>query len=166
MNSHRYAERIGSLNARLLPLRPTRSMSEMLPLRNKARKHISACSRETTKNFGWTVLPHPPCSPDIARSYCHLIGGFKISARRPLCQTRGTHCRTPYSSGYVGGRVTLPGVRLSTKETTLNFTVPSAKHFEIFPCPTFKEQEVKVTYVISWQPVLCYGNNYILLFSC
>jgi hypothetical protein len=119
-------------------------MSEMLPLRDKARKNTNACSRKNTKNFGWTVLPYPTYIPDITPLYCHLFGRFKIAARTPLYQTRGTH-----GSGCTGGRVTSPGGRLSTKkETTLKFSMPSAKPCGIVSCPTFKQHEIKIRYII------------------
>jgi histone-lysine N-methyltransferase SETMAR len=32
---------------------------------------------EAATKFGWTVLPHPPCSLDLAPSDIHLFGALK-----------------------------------------------------------------------------------------
>ena len=37
---------------------------------------------EHIANLGWTVLPHPPYSPDLAPSDFHLFGPMKDGLRR------------------------------------------------------------------------------------
>jgi hypothetical protein len=38
-------------------------------------------TREIIANTGWTVLPHPAHSPDLAPSDCHLFGPVKNAVR-------------------------------------------------------------------------------------
>jgi hypothetical protein len=66
------------------------NISDVLFLHDNARPHTSVCPAEATKNFGWTVLPHPPYRPDLAPSGFYLLGSLKMSARRPLRQGRDT----------------------------------------------------------------------------
>ncbi|PNF17771.1 hypothetical protein B7P43_G06889, partial [Cryptotermes secundus] len=39
--------------------------------------HTSLETTTHTAKFGWTVLPHPPYSPDLASSHFHLFGPMK-----------------------------------------------------------------------------------------
>jgi histone-lysine N-methyltransferase SETMAR len=41
------------------------------------RPHTSVQTQEAITKFGWTVLPHPPYSPDLAQSDFHLFGPLK-----------------------------------------------------------------------------------------
>ena len=38
-------------------------------------------TREATATMGWTVLPHPPYSPDLAPYDFHLFGPLKYALR-------------------------------------------------------------------------------------
>ena len=40
-------------------------------------QHASLRTQEAIAKFGWTLLPHPPYSPDLAPSYLHLFGPLK-----------------------------------------------------------------------------------------
>jgi histone-lysine N-methyltransferase SETMAR len=42
-----------------------------------ARPHTFLKTREIITKFGWTVLHHPPHSPDLAPSDFHLFGALK-----------------------------------------------------------------------------------------
>ena len=44
---------------------------------DNARPHTSIRIVEACTSFGWTVIPHPPYSPDLARSDYHLFGLIK-----------------------------------------------------------------------------------------
>jgi histone-lysine N-methyltransferase SETMAR len=47
-------------------VRPNRNAGDMLIQHDNARPHTSLRSQEAIAKFGWTVLPHPPYSPDLA----------------------------------------------------------------------------------------------------
>jgi histone-lysine N-methyltransferase SETMAR len=49
----------------------------MLLQHDSARPHTSLKTREAITKFGWTVLPHPPYSPDLAPSDFHLLIALK-----------------------------------------------------------------------------------------
>ena len=51
---------------------------------DNARPHTSLRTQEAITKFCWTVLPHPPYSPDLAPSDFHLFGPLKDT----LCGTR------------------------------------------------------------------------------
>ncbi|GFR59857.1 histone-lysine N-methyltransferase SETMAR [Elysia marginata] len=48
-------------------------IGNVLLLHDNARAHTSIRSRETIASFGWTILPHPSYSPDLAFSDYHLF---------------------------------------------------------------------------------------------
>jgi hypothetical protein len=52
-----------------------------LLLHDNARSHISQENKDENTEFGWTTLPHPPYSPDVAPSDYHLFGKLKESLR-------------------------------------------------------------------------------------
>jgi len=49
----------------------------MLIQHDNAHPHTSLRTQEAISKFGWTVLPHPPYSPDLALSDFHLFGPLK-----------------------------------------------------------------------------------------
>jgi histone-lysine N-methyltransferase SETMAR len=51
---------------------------------DNAHPHTSLRTQEAIAKFGWTVLPHPAYSPDLALSDFHLFGPMKDT----LCGTR------------------------------------------------------------------------------
>ena len=54
-----------------------KSQSSVIFLQDNARPHTAALTRETLEQLKWTVLPHPPYSPDLAPSDYHLFGPLK-----------------------------------------------------------------------------------------
>ena len=50
---------------------------EILYHHDNAPPHAAKLTRDTLVGFGWTVLPHPPYSPDLAPSDFHLFGKLK-----------------------------------------------------------------------------------------
>jgi histone-lysine N-methyltransferase SETMAR len=42
-------------------------------LHDNAKPHVAKVTLETTNRLGWETLVHPPYSPDIAPSDCHLF---------------------------------------------------------------------------------------------
>ena len=53
----------------------------MLLLHDNARPHTANRTWAAIEKLGWTVLPHPPYSPDLAPSDFHLFGKLKESLR-------------------------------------------------------------------------------------
>jgi hypothetical protein len=49
-------------------------MKDVLLLQDNSRPHSSLRTRETDAKIGWTDLPRPAHSPDLAPSYCYLFG--------------------------------------------------------------------------------------------
>jgi len=45
---------------------------------DKARPHVAARTMDTIQKLKWNILPHPPYSPDLAPSDCHLFGPLKV----------------------------------------------------------------------------------------
>jgi histone-lysine N-methyltransferase SETMAR len=62
-------------------VRPGKNPAEMLLQHDDARPHTSLRAREHITKMGWTVLPHPPYSPDLAPSDFHLFGSLKNALR-------------------------------------------------------------------------------------
>jgi len=79
----------------------TRKMSELLLLL-KMPSHRSVCTAEAVRNFGLTVLPHPPCSSDLAPSDSPHLFILKTACEDPIIQTE-RHCRTHSQVAAEGG---------------------------------------------------------------
>jgi hypothetical protein len=56
-------------------------MMEQFLLHDNARRHTNMPTREATATMWWTVLPHPPYSPDLASYDFHLFGPLKDALR-------------------------------------------------------------------------------------
>ena len=68
------------LKARISRVRPEKKAT--LPLQqDNARPRTSFQTVEHTATLGWTVLLHPPYSPDLAPSDFHLFGSMKDGPR-------------------------------------------------------------------------------------
>ena len=59
-------------------MRPGLPMQQVLFHQDNAPPHTSAKTREVIRSNGWTTLPHPPYSPDLAPSDYHLFGPMKL----------------------------------------------------------------------------------------
>jgi histone-lysine N-methyltransferase SETMAR len=84
INSESYVRTLQKLQKRLRRIRPTRAMQDVLLQHDNARPHSSLRTMEVITKFGWTVVPHPAYSPDLAPSDYHLFGKLKDGLR-------GTH---------------------------------------------------------------------------
>jgi hypothetical protein len=69
---------------RIRMVRPNRKIDQVLLLlllrdntQPHTRRHTSPRTREAITTIGWTFLPHPPYSPDLAPSDYHLCGPVK-----------------------------------------------------------------------------------------
>ncbi|PNF14079.1 hypothetical protein B7P43_G02148 [Cryptotermes secundus] len=76
VNSERYKTTLTKLKARISRVRPEKQTTFRLQHDN-ARPHTSLVTTAHISKFGWTVLPHPPYSPDLAPSDFHLFGPMK-----------------------------------------------------------------------------------------
>ena len=74
INSEAYIQTLTRLRARIRRVRPNLPIDKVLLLHDNARPHTSIRTRETITLYGWTTLPHPPYSPDLAPSDYHLFG--------------------------------------------------------------------------------------------
>lgn len=81
INSEAYIETLQKLRARIRRVRPNLEMNKVLLQHDNARPHTSIRTREAITSFGWTTLPHPPYSPDLAPSDYHLFGAMKEALR-------------------------------------------------------------------------------------
>ena len=61
-----------------------RNPEDMLIQHDSACCHTSLRTQVAIAKFGWTVLPHPPNSPDLAPLDFHIFGPLKHA----LCGTR------------------------------------------------------------------------------
>ena len=81
VNANVYIETLKKLKARIRRVRPDSDMCNVLLQHDNARPHTSIKTREMVTAFGWTTLPHPPYSPDLAPSDYHLFGPMKEALR-------------------------------------------------------------------------------------
>jgi len=81
INSDRYIATLTKLKARISRVRPEKKKTTFLLQHDNARPHTSLKTVEHIANLGWTVLPHPPYSPDLAPSDFHLFGPMKDGLR-------------------------------------------------------------------------------------
>ncbi|GFR74187.1 mariner transposase [Elysia marginata] len=66
VNSDSYIETLKRLRARILRVRPDMGLGNVLLLHDNIQCHESIRIRETIASFGWTTLPHPSYSTDLA----------------------------------------------------------------------------------------------------
>jgi len=76
INSDRYIVTLTKLKAQISRVRPEKKITFLLQHDN-ARPHTSLRTMEHIDNLGWTVLPHPLYSLDLAPSDFHLFGAKK-----------------------------------------------------------------------------------------
>lgn len=81
INSTAYVNTLKKLEGRLRRVRPHRQKADVLLLHDNARPHVSRQTTAEIVKLGWTVLPHPPYSPDLAPSDYHLFGMLKEELR-------------------------------------------------------------------------------------
>ncbi|KAF6028815.1 hypothetical protein EB796_012879 [Bugula neritina] len=81
INSEAYIETLRKLKTRLKRCRPNVNVANVLLLHDNARPHTSLRTREEITRHGWTTLPHPPYSPELAPSDFHLFGPMKEGLR-------------------------------------------------------------------------------------
>ena len=77
INSEVYIETFRKLKAKIRRVPPNLDMANVLLQHDNARPHTSIRTMEAITLFGWTVIPHPPYSPDLALSDYRLFGPKK-----------------------------------------------------------------------------------------
>lgn len=77
VNALRYCATLKKLKRAISRKRPQLCNDQILIQQDNARPHSALRTQETIKKLGWTVLPHPPYSPDLAPSDYHLFGPLK-----------------------------------------------------------------------------------------
>jgi len=80
INSDRYIATLTKLKAQISRVRPEKKTVFLLQL-DRARPHTSFNTVKHIANLGWTVLQHPPYSPDLASSDFHRLGPMKDGLR-------------------------------------------------------------------------------------
>ena len=79
INADVYGEQLRKLAAAVREKRPKRLSVALL--QDNARPHIAKSTRHILEKLGWTTVPHPPYSPDIAPSDYHLFRNLKQHLR-------------------------------------------------------------------------------------
>ncbi|KAG8282048.1 hypothetical protein J6590_108589 [Homalodisca vitripennis] len=77
VNSDRYCDTVRKLRRAIQNRRRGKLSSGVRLLHDNARPHVSRETQELLTNIGWTVVPHPPYSPDLAPSDYHLFPKLK-----------------------------------------------------------------------------------------
>ena len=77
INLDKYIKTLQKLKQHYQRMQPNRNPGDMLIQHNNAHPHTSLWTQEAIAKCGWTMLPHPPYSPDLAPSDFHLFGQLK-----------------------------------------------------------------------------------------
>jgi histone-lysine N-methyltransferase SETMAR len=77
INSDRYCDTLRKLRRAIQNRRRGMLSKGVTLLHDNARPHASRQTQHLLKQFGWTVMPHPPYSPDLAPSDYHLFPYLK-----------------------------------------------------------------------------------------
>ena len=75
INSARYQETLKKLARSIRRKRP--DLQDVILHHDNARPHTANATTAAIVEKGWTILPHPPYSPDLAPSDFHMFGPLK-----------------------------------------------------------------------------------------
>jgi histone-lysine N-methyltransferase SETMAR len=73
--------KLNKLRQCIRKVRPNQYIKDVLLLHVNAWPHTSLLACEAITKMGWTVLPHPAHSPDLAPSDYHMFGPVKDALR-------------------------------------------------------------------------------------
>ena len=79
INGNRYILTLERLKRAVRRKRLGLQDNQILLQHDNARPHAALRTQEAIQKLGWTTLPHPPYSPDLAPSDYHLFGKLKKS---------------------------------------------------------------------------------------
>jgi hypothetical protein len=68
---------------------PHKNLTEILLQHDNARPHSSLKTWEAITKFGWTMLPYPPNSPNLAQSDFHTCGALKYAICGTMFESEG-----------------------------------------------------------------------------
>jgi transposase len=77
INASHYQSTLTGLKEVVYCKRPGLLSQGILLLHSNAQPHISCTTVNLLKTWHWEILPHPPCSPDLAPSDFHLFPKLK-----------------------------------------------------------------------------------------
>jgi hypothetical protein len=72
VTAERYCQQFRNLEEAIQQKRPGRRHGVILQ-HDDARPHTANTIKATIQELDWEILPHPPYSPDLAPSDCHLF---------------------------------------------------------------------------------------------
>lgn len=81
INSERYVATLRKLKEAIRRKRPELDVRDIKLHHDNARPHTSFVTTAAIAHMGWSVVPHPPYSPDLAPSDFHLFPSMKESLR-------------------------------------------------------------------------------------
>jgi len=77
INKERYCKSLEKLKRAIKTKRPNLKDSQIKFHQDNARPHTAQKTREKIARYGWTLMPHPAYSPDLAPSDFYLFGRLK-----------------------------------------------------------------------------------------
>ena len=77
INAGSYCATLERLRAAIKRKRPGLLTTGVLLLHDNARPHVATETQQLLQRFKWTILEHPPYSPDLAPSDFHLFLALK-----------------------------------------------------------------------------------------
>ncbi|KAK7575531.1 hypothetical protein V9T40_011817 [Parthenolecanium corni] len=77
INSTAYCEVLRALRHEIGRKRPNLPQDQVILLHDNARPHTAQATQNQLKKFGWSIMTHPPYSPDLAPSDFHLFPALK-----------------------------------------------------------------------------------------
>lgn len=81
INAERYCKTLQKLKRALKDKRPELRDQDVQLLQDNARPHTALRTQQLLARFQWTVINHPPYSPDLAPSDYHIFGPMKNHLR-------------------------------------------------------------------------------------
>ena len=94
INSDAYIRKLTEFKKCFKWVWPNKNPTQILLQHDNAWTHTSLRTWKDIIKFGWTVLPHPPYSPNQAHSDFNLFGALKNAIHTKKFQTNDVYCTT------------------------------------------------------------------------